>query len=125
MTFGLKADEDSAVVATPWCDVSTCKSYQELSLHRNGKWVYLELVKERTITGYTILIRWAARDEPTLDDLPCDDLYNLREVQAFGVNDQGVRSGDKEWFIGPMVSGLMNDQGAVAEFEGFHFDYLD
>ena len=92
----------------------------------DGDWVYIRLTKELTITGHTILIRWGKSVRPILDRRLSDgEIWNLREVQAFGVNDSGKRSTDTKWAIGVMVSGLMNDNGAVGEFEGFSFRYLD
>lgn len=88
--------------------------------------MYLRLVKELTITGHTILIRWMHAKTPFSNKRPTDEqIANLREVQAFGVRDDGERSTDTQWAIGIMVSGLMNLEGAVGEFEGFSFRYLD
>lgn len=88
--------------------------------------LYLNLTKERSITGHTILIRYAERDKPDVWNPPDErEMANLREIQAFGVNDRAERSTDYKWAIGVMVSGLMNEEGARGEFEGFRFTYLD
>lgn len=106
----------SAVVAAPWCDVSTVPSNRELSSEASGDWIYLKLVKELSITGHTILIKWSQQSIVDIDNPPTEDeLANLREVQAFGVKEDGERSDDFNWSIGVMVSGLMNDEGAFAD----------
>lgn len=115
----------SAVVCAPWSDVSAVNAPRPLSSTADGAWTYLELTKERSITGHTILIKWAVRPKPDLTNLPVEDLYNLREVQAFGVDSSGKRTNPKRWYVGPMVSGLSNEVGARAEFEGFWLRYLD
>ncbi|OXB38070.1 hypothetical protein J007_02124 [Cryptococcus neoformans] len=116
----------NAVVAAPWCDVSTVPSNRELSSEASGDWIYLKLVKELSITGHTILIKWSQQSIVDIDNPPTEDeLANLREVQAFGVKENGERSDDFNWSIGVMVSGLMNGEGAFAEFKGFKFKYLD
>lgn len=116
----------SAVVAAPWCDVSAVLSDRELSSEADGDWIYLKLVKELSITGHTVLIKWARQSVVDTDNPPTDnESANLREVQAFGVKESGERSSDYNWSIGVMASGLVNDEGAFAEFKGFKFKYLD
>jgi hypothetical protein len=101
-------------------------SEKELSRKKRGEWVYIRLTKERSITGHTILIRWMKAATPiTHRRIEDSELANLREVQAFGVKDDGSRSDDAAWKIGVMVSGLMNPDGAVGEFEGLGFRYLE
>lgn len=99
--------------------MSAVPSDRELSSEAGGDWIYLRLVKELSITGHTILIKWARQSIVDTDNPPTEDeLANLREVQAFGVKENGERSHDFNWSIGVMVSGLMNDEGAFAEFKG-------
>ncbi|KAJ6471882.1 hypothetical protein C8R45DRAFT_1013464 [Mycena sanguinolenta] len=114
-----------AVVTSPWSDWAIAPADHSTSTLGDSPYaLYMKIVREGPLL--TVSQHLAAHGG-TGAEPDSTDLIKIREVRGFNIDLEGkplAKEGDK-WRIGPMVCGPTNaDDGTLAEFQNFSFQYL-